>query len=161
MRTRRDRGLVAVLFLAALALRLAPLPAATRGGLRLLSPDCYGPLRRSPSVARNFPRVPVVDPYLNPPDGGVFIWPPAFDLAIGGASRLLFGRSVSIDQTAFVAAFLPPLLGALHLIPLYLLARRVLGRIRARAAIAAYALLPTAVLWSEFGHADHHVAEVF
>ena len=147
------------MFLAALALRLAPFPAATSRGWRLLSPDCYGHLRRTVSVARNFPRVPYRDPYLNHPDGGVFIWPPAFDLVAGGAARILFGRGATTEQVLRVAATLPALLGALQILPLFAVARRAFGRRRARIATAAYVALPAAVLWGGFGHFDHHVAE--
>jgi asparagine N-glycosylation enzyme membrane subunit Stt3 len=146
-------------FLAALALRLAPFPDATARGWRLLSPDCYGHLRRTVSVARNFPRVPIRDAYVNHPDGGVFIWPPAFDFLAGGISRALYGRAATTEQIVRVAAILPALLGALHVLPLFAVARRTLGRRRARIATVAYAAIPAAVLWGGFGHFDHHVAE--
>ncbi len=155
----RDVRFVLLLFLAALALRFASFPDATARGWRLLSPDCYGHLRRSVSVARNFPRVPFHDPYLNHPDGGVFIWPPALDLAAGGISRALFGRSATPEQVLRVGATLPAVLGALQVVPLFFLARRVFGRRRARIATVAYAAIPAAVLWGGFGHFDHHVAE--
>lgn len=155
----RDGRFVLLLFLAALAFRLAPFPAATEHGWRLLSPDCYGHLRRTVSVARNFPRVPFHDPYLNHPDGGVFIWPPAFDLLAGGVSRVLYGSAATTDQVLRVAATLPAILGALQVVPLFFLARRVFGRRRARIAVAAYIAIPAAVLWGGFGHFDHHVAE--
>ncbi len=148
------------LFLLALALRLVTFPEATRHGLRLLSPDCYSHLRRSASVARNFPRVPFFDAYFNPPDGAVFIWPPLFDLLVGGTARLLHGPGVTQDQVAQAAAAIPPVLGAVNVLLLFALARRLLGERRAWAAAAAYAVLPSAVLWSVYGHADHHVAEV-
>ena len=148
-----------LLFLAALAFRLSPFFEATANGWRLLSPDCYGHLRRTVSVARNFPRVPFRDPYLNHPDGGVFIWPPAFDLLAGGISRALYGASATTEQVTRVAATLPAVLGALHVVPLFFLARRVFGRRRARIAAAAYVAIPAAVLWGGFGHFDHHVAE--
>ncbi len=147
------------MFLAALTLRLAPFPDATSRGWRLLSPDCYGHLRRTVSVARNFPRVPYRDSYLNHPDGGVFIWPPAFDLVAGGAARVLFGGGATTEEVLKVAAILPAVLGALHVLPLFAVARRAFGRRRARIATAAYAVLPAAVLWGGFGHFDHHVAE--
>jgi len=147
------------MFLLALALRLAPFPAATASGWRLLSTDCYGHLRRTVSVARNFPRVPFRDAYLNHPDGGVFIWPPAFDLLAGGVSRALYGRTATTQQVTRVAALLPALLGALHVLPLFAVARRVLGRRRAWIATLAYTAIPAAVLWGGFGHFDHHVAE--
>jgi hypothetical protein len=155
----RDGRFVLLVFLAALALRLAPFPDATARGWRLLSPDCYGHLRRTVSVARNFPRVPVRDAYLNHPEGGVFIWPPAFDFLAGGISRALYGRAATTEQVVRVAAILPALLGALHVLPLFAVARRTLGRRRARIATVAYAAIPAAVLWGGFGHFDHHVAE--
>jgi asparagine N-glycosylation enzyme membrane subunit Stt3 len=111
------------------------------------------------SVARNFPRVPVADPYLNHPQGAVWIWPPVFDLLLGGASRLAFGREATTSQVTWAAAAVPPLLGALQVVPLFFLVRSVFGRRRALLATAAYSVLPAAVLWGCFGHADHHVAE--
>ena len=149
---------MSLVFLAALAFRLAPFPDATAHGWRLLSPDCYGHLRRTVSVAHNFPRVPYRDPYLNHPDGGVFIWPPAFDLVAGGISRVLYGASATTQQVTRVAATLPAFLGALHVVPLFFLARGVFGRRRARIAAAAYVAIPAAVLWGGLGHFDQHVA---
>lgn len=158
--TRADLLLAGSAFLVALAVRLLSFPAATSGGLRLVSPDCYGHLRRSTSVARNFPRVPVRDAWLNHPEGGIFIWPPGFDLLVGGTARLAYGADATQEEVARVLAALPPLLGALHVVPLFLLARRVLSRRRAALAVTAYAFLPAAAIWSQFGHGDHHVAEV-
>ena len=157
--TRGEALLLGAAFAAAFAVRLLSVPAATSGGLRLLSPDCYGHLRRATSVARNFPRVPVRDAWLNHPDGGVFIWPPGFDLLVGGTARLAYGADATQEEVARVLASLPPLLGALHVVPLFFLARRVLSRRRAAIAVVAYALLPAAAIWSQFGHGDHHVAE--
>jgi hypothetical protein len=157
--TRADVLLLAGAFLLSLAVRFLSFPAATSDGLRLVSPDCYGHLRRSTAVARNFPRVPVRDAWLNHPDGGVFIWPPLFDLLVGGSARLAFGAGASQEETARVLATLPPFLGALHIVPLFFLARRVLSRRRAALAVAGYAVLPAAAIWSQFGHGDHHVAE--
>jgi asparagine N-glycosylation enzyme membrane subunit Stt3 len=155
-----ETAFVGLIFAAALAVRLLSLSAATAGGLRLLSPDCYGHLRRAASVARNFPRVPVFDPYLNHPDGGIWIWPPAFDVLVGGLARVIYGPGATIGEVARVAAATPPFLGALGVVPLFLFARRAFGRRRALLSIAAYALLPAAAIWSQFGHADQHVAEV-
>lgn len=146
-------------FLLALAVRLLSFPAATTGGLRLASPDSYAHLRRSTAVARRFPRVPVRDAWLNHPEGGIYIWPPAFDLLAGGTARLAYGADATQDEVARVLATLPPLLGALHVVPLFFLARRVLSRRRAILAVTGYALVPAAAIWSQFGHGDHHVAE--
>lgn len=157
--TRADVLLLSGAFALALAVRLLSVPAATEGGLRLASPDSYGHLRRATAVARSFPHVPVRDAWLNHPEGGIFIWPPAFDLAAGGLARLAFGADATQAEVARVLAALPPLLGALHVVPLWLLARRVLSRRRAALAVASCALVPAAAIWSQFGHGDHHVAE--
>jgi asparagine N-glycosylation enzyme membrane subunit Stt3 len=150
---RFDRRLLLAAFAVAFAVRVLPLPAATAGGLRLLSPDCYGHLRRSLAVARHFPHVPTFDPTLAFPDGAVWIWAPSFDLLVGGLSRTLFGADVGMERVAWVGAFTAPVLGALHVFPLLAFARRALSRRR------AYAAMPGAVLWGCFGHVDHHVAE--
>lgn len=157
--TRGDGLLLGGAFLLALAVRLLSFPAATTGGLRLVSPDCYAHLCRATSVARSFPRVPVRDAWLNHPDGGLFIWPPAFDLLVGGTARLVYGKGATQAEVARVLATLPPLLGALHVVPIFFLVRRVLSHRRAALAVAGYALLPAAAIWSQFGHGDHHVAE--
>lgn len=158
MRARFGAALAA-LFLLGLAARLAPWSAAREGGTRLNDPDCYGHLRRSHQTAVSFPRVPVHDPYLNHPEGGVWIWPPAFDLLVGGTARALYGRAVHMEETLEVAAFLPALLGALHVPLLVLFARAFLGRRRALVAGLSYAVLPGALQWGGYGHADHHVLE--
>ncbi len=150
---------LATVFAVALGVRLLSFSAATEGGLRLGSPDAYAHLRRATAIARQFPAVAVRDPWLNHPDGGVFIWPPAFDLLGGGIARLAYGADATRDEVARVLAVLPPLLGALHVIPLFYLARRVLSQRRAVLATAAYSVLPVAAVWSQFGHADQHVAE--
>ena len=123
-----------------------PFPAATTDGLRLVSPDCYAHLRRSTAVARRFPGVPVRDAWLNHPEGGVFIWPPAFDLLVGGTARLAYGSDATQTEVARVLATLPPLLGALHVVPLFLLVRRVLSRRRAAPVSYTHLTLPTSDL---------------
>lgn len=151
---------IGAVFVLALSLRLLSAPKAMEGGIRLLSPDCYGHLRRSAYVAENFPKVPFFDPYLNHPDGAVFIWPPFFDLVSGGAARLLFGPDPGLSGTLATIAAVPPFLGAFHPVLLFLAVLPLLGRRRAILAALLYALTPVAVIWSCFGHADHHVAEV-
>ncbi|HEV8578473.1 MAG TPA: STT3 domain-containing protein [Thermoanaerobaculia bacterium] len=150
---------LAALLILAFLLRLLTLPALTQGGLRLLSADDYGHLRRAAATVHAFPRVPVFDPYLNHPHGGIWIWPPLFDLAIAAPARLFFGSAASAGQVALVAAWLPPLLGALALLPLFALGKSAFDDTTARLAAFLYALLPGAIAWSDFGHPDQHAAE--
>ena len=156
---RREALFLAAALTIAFLLRLVTLPALTQGGLRLLTPDDYGHLRRAAATVRDFPHVPVFDPYLNHPEGGIWIWPPLFDLAIAAPARLLFGSEATIGQIAVVAAWLPPVLGALALLPLFFLAARAFDRPTARVAALIYAVLPGAIAWSNFGHSDQHAGE--
>jgi asparagine N-glycosylation enzyme membrane subunit Stt3 len=153
------RAILGALCGLAFALRLVTLPALSAGGARLLSVDDYGHLRRAAEIVRNFPRVPYADPYLGHPDGGRWIWPPLFDLAIAAPARLLWGAGAPVAKILLVVAWLPPLLGALALLPLAALARRALGDRPALWVAAVYAILPAAIAWSAFGHGDQHVAE--
>ena len=155
----RRAWLLAALCAFAFALRLVTLAALTAGGPRLLSVDDYGHLRRAAAIVREFPRVPYADPYLGHPVGGRWIWPPLFDLAIAAPARLLFGASAPLASILAVAAWLPPLLGALAVLPLAALARRALGGRRDLWVAAVYAVLPAAIAWSVYGHGDQHVAE--
>lgn len=153
------RGAVALLATLALALRFLPYRALTQPYLRLLTVDCYGHLRRAVATVRDFPHVPVFDPFLNAPAGGVWIWPPLFDFLIALPARLLGGAAASVPFVAGCAALWPPILGALEVALLWPLARRLLGRRFGLAAVALLALLPAAVRWSVFGHADQHALE--
>lgn len=157
----RLRPLVGGLLVAglALAMRFLALPPLTRAGLWLSSMDDYGHLRRALRTVRDFPRVPSFDPFLNHPEGGLWIWPPLFELLIAAPARLAFGAAAGVGEVTFVAALVPPTLGLLTLPPLFFLVRRLFGSAEAWVATTAYALLPVAVRYSSFGHADQHVGE--
>ncbi len=142
-----------------LVLRFLTLPAMTRDGLRLVSMDDYGHLRRAMATLASFPRVPAFDPYLHHPEGAIWIWPPGFDFGIAAIARLLFGAGAELAEVTLVAALVPPLLGAATIWPLFLFVRRSIGHVEARWTAIFYALLPAAVVWSSFGHADQHYAE--
>ncbi len=143
----------------AFVLRFLTLPAMTRDGLRLVSMDDYGHLRRAMLTLADFPRVPSFDAYLNHPDGAIWIWPPGFDFTIAALARLLFGAGAELAEVTLVAALIPPALGALSIWPLFSFVRQSVGRAEARWAVGLYAVLPAAVVWSSFGHADQHCAE--
>ena len=144
----------------ALVLRFLTLGSMTRTGtLRLASMDDYGHLRRILATAADFPRVPAFDPYLHHPEGAVWIWPPGFDFGIAALARLCFGADAGIAEVTWLAALLPPLVGALSVWPLFVFTRNTLGAAEGRWAAVFYALLPAAVVWASFGHADQHCVE--
>ena len=145
--------------LVALLLRFLTFPAMTGDGLRLVSMDDYGHLRRAMATLADFPRVPAFDPYLHHPEGAIWIWPPGFDFGIAAIARLLFGAGADLAEVTLVAALVPPMLGAMTIWPLFAFVRRTIGLAEARWAAIFYAVLPAAVVWSSFGHADQHCAE--
>lgn len=152
-------ALLALLLAAAFALRLVTFSALTRDRDRLLSADDYGHLRRITATVRSFPSVPYADPYLAHPQGGRWIWPPLFDFALALPARALWGADAPVERIARLAAWAPPLLGALALLPLAALGRYAFGRRTGYGAAAVYAVLPAAIAWSAYGHSDQHVAE--
>ena len=81
-------------------------------GIAFTAPgDSYYHMRRIVYSAARFPDVLAKDRYVNPPEGGEIVWPPAFDLGIAGLARLLgAGDAGAVEQ---VAAWVPPALAAI------------------------------------------------
>ena len=126
----RDGRFVLLVFLAALALRLAPFPDATAqgagGSSRPTATATSGAPSRSPATSRAsriHDRVPE-------PSGRRRLHLAARRSI---SSRAAFrarstGARPRPKQVVRVAALLPALLGALHVLPLFAVARRILGR---------------------------------
>ncbi len=158
---------IAVLLLlstAALAARVMPIwsqifPAP--GHVRLLGVDPYYHLRHARFVADNIPHLQRWDVGTHYPDGQ---WSDAaglFDLAMGSAAWLIGLGDPTNDLVDRVVAWTPPLLAALSIWLLYLLARTMLDRRTALLAAAIFLIYPGSSLHrSLLGFADHHVAEI-
>jgi dolichyl-diphosphooligosaccharide--protein glycosyltransferase len=158
---------IAVLILlsaAAVVARVVPIwsqvfPAS--GHVRLLGSDPYYHLRHARFVAHQFPHLQRWDIGTHYPEGQ---WSDAtglFDLAMGTAAWLIGLGSPTNDLVDHVAAWTPPLLAALSIWLVFLLARTVLDRRAALLAAAVFLLYPGSSLHrSLLGFADHHIAEV-
>ena len=120
--------------------------------------DAYYYLRNIENMVRNFPHFNRFDPYLIYPGGGglslpFFVW------LIAGAARIL--GSQTPHAIATVAAYVPPILGALTLVPVYFIGKELFSRWAGLIAAALVAILPGEFLHrSLLGSTDHHVAEV-
>ena len=101
----------------------------------------------------NFPEVIFFDPYINHPGGAAISWPPFFDFLISG-----LGRLVAADEQGFARRMVwaPPVIGALALLPVFAIARRIGGDALGIGAAFLMALLPTSVQYSRVGQLDHH-----
>lgn len=123
--------------------------------------DPYYHLRAVVYSVHNFPDLLRWDPFTKFPfgtDPGQF--GTLFDLVVAGAVLLTVGPDASVKQIADVLAAAPPVMGALTVIPVYLIARRLTGRIGALSAASVLAILPGEFLIrSVAAYADHHVAE--
>jgi len=165
MSDRRALAWTVAAGIAALGLRLIPWGQVFEGGEVVLGgTDPWYHLRQaSQALHRPFLLPPGFDPYLHFPAGSGAPWPPLFDVLLAAVATLS-GRTER--AVALAAAWVPPVLGAVTVAPVWLLARRVLGR---GAAAGAAALLAAALLAVSPAHAsrsflgvgDHHVAEAF
>ncbi len=159
-----DRARNVYLFLMsllALAIRLLPWRyAVLERNIIFGQPDAYYHLRRATIMIRNFPRLPGIDRYMAYPYGAEPPWPPLYDHVIALLS-LLFGWGDPSDRTIMlVTTFLPPVLAALTVVPVYLLARRFGGEAAGRIAAFFAVVMPGQLSYSLIGSGDHHTAEV-
>ncbi len=152
---------LALLMVLALAFRLMPArQVLLPDGVRFYDSDSYYHMRRVWMCLDHFPRVPIRDPFENHPMGGVTMWPPLHDAAIAAVILLIGGSHPSTHLVELVGALAPPVLGALAVLPLYVLGRRLLGRRAGLMAAALMAIQPAHVLYSAVGRPDQHVTEI-
>ena len=124
--------------------------------------DCYYHLRRAYLCARNFPRVPVFDPWLAWPRGASPTWGPGFDQLLAFPAWLLGGRD-ELAALGLIAA-VPVCLGLLVIAAVAHLAWGIEHDPKQRAAVSLAAALvaasmPQAVHLSALGATDHHIIE--
>lgn len=152
----RARLALAGIAVLALAVRLAGFEKVFVGGddVVLVVGDPWYHLRLALYAFTHFPAFLTFDPYLNHPHGAFVPWPPFFDLLLAGSARLL---GASEHGLAVLAALAPPLLAALTLLPVFVLARAAGGVACGLGAAALFAVFPASTVVSRVGYADHHV----
>jgi len=129
--------------------------------VKFVGADAHYHMRLVDSLVHNFPTHITFDPYLFYPFGSTWEYMPLFDWLIAGSALLVGLGSPTQHTVEAVGAYLPAILGALTVIPVYFIGREIFGR---RAGLLAAGLI--AVLPGEFmgrsilGATDHHVAEV-
>ena len=164
MRLRRALFLLGIAAAVAIGtgLRLSTRKQLTAGGRALaLTTDDYYHLRRARFAAAHYPRTIVFDRLMNFPDGGVAIWPPLFDVALATPSRLLHGASATADSVERGALWVPLFFAAGSILFAGLAGRVAAGAAGGVVLALFVAIAPGHILWTQFGHADQHVAESF
>ncbi len=143
-------------------LRLSTREQLTDGGrARPLTSDDNYHLRRARFAAAHYPRTILFDPLINFPKGGVGIWPPLFDVALATPARLVHGASASPDAVERGAMWVPLVFAAGSILLAGLLGRLVAGPVAGAVLALFVAIAPGHILWTQYGHADQHVAESF
>jgi asparagine N-glycosylation enzyme membrane subunit Stt3 len=161
-----NRWLAAAFFVLALACRLLNAPYAFEAGKPRIAPvDELYHWKRMTYSAAHFPRVLEFDRDRGV-SGAFCPWPPLYDVAAGGAARLL-GASTGTDTLVCAASdevlrriiWFPPILFALFTgIAVFILARRS-GILVATITGIALATSPFLVTTSWIGSIDHHYFE--
>ncbi len=105
--------------------------------------------------------LPDTDPRAGYPDGFQPFWPPYFDQAVAVIGWILGGGHPSENLLLHVAAWLPPILGALTAIPVFFIGLPLFTRKVALLAALVFALLPGHASYCVIGRIDHHFAEIF
>ena len=158
-------ALLASFFAVALYLRIALSHDQVFAGewIKFTGVDAYWHMRIIDNLVHNFPHLNSFDPYMLYPGGmGTSINFPFFDYLIAGTIWVIGMGSPTEHTIDVVAAYFPAILGALTIIPVYLIGRILFDRWAGVIAAGLLAILPGEFLGrSILGFTDHHVAEVF
>jgi len=123
--------------------------------------DAYWHMRNIETLVHNFPHFNSFDPYvLYPSVSGGFVRP-FFDWLIAAVILLISPGIPSLHTMEVIAAYIPPILGTLTLIPVYFIGKELFNRWVGVMSAALVAILPGEFMHrSLLGFTDHHVAEV-
>ena len=122
--------------------------------------DAWYHMRLIDNLLQHFPYRIQFDPYTFYPYGDHLGWPPFFDLIVAGSIKLFGGTNPSQHTIDIIAAFVPPVMGTLTILPVYFIGRELFSRWAGLMAAALLILLPGEFLQrSLLGFTDHHMAE--
>src|SRR5262245_30462292 len=135
-------------------------PAVTVDGTILFTDDGWYHMRLVDALVRDFPHRIHYDVYAH--FGGAMVrTAPLLDLLVAGTALAVGGPAPAPGLVDLVGAWLPPILGAAVVVPIYALGRLLFGRPAGLSAAAVAAVLPgTFLTHSSFGFTDHHVLEI-
>ena len=147
-----------LLFAIALAVRVLRWPTVlTDDRVVFFGMDAWYHMRRILFSLVNSGWPPEFDPYVNFPAGAKPIWSPVFDGLTAWLLQPVYAQG-GLPALERAAALLPPLLGSLCVVVLYLLARRLFGEAVAWLAGLLLCFLSGHFWYSQIGFVDHHVA---
>lgn len=150
----RTIGILASISAGAFLLRVIPQldKVFVNGEVWFRGVDSWYHMRLVENMIANFPYPLYWDVHAVYPGGGQVGFYPLMHWGIAGLSRFV--------DYELVGAFLPPILGALIIIPVYFLGKELFGRGVAFLACGLVAILPTELLHrSLLGFTDQHILE--
>ncbi|MFC7227485.1 oligosaccharyl transferase, archaeosortase A system-associated [Salinirubellus salinus] len=123
--------------------------------------DAWYHYRMVEYTVRNFPATMPFDPWTRFPEGtSVGQFGTLFDQLMALAALIVGLGSPTTEQIRMVVLFTPAVMGALVIVPVYLIGARLSNRVGGLVAALVVALTPGQFLTrSLVGFADHHVAE--
>ncbi len=151
-----------IMFMAlAFALRLIDIQYLVSDGMaRVFGADPWYNIRQIEVMAAHFPHYNWFDPMTAYPQGKVIDWGPLFPFITTGVV-LLAGAAGTRYEMIYTASFVPPLMAALMVPLVFLVARRLCDWKAGLIAAGMIAIIPGGyLLRTSFGFVDHHAAEV-
>jgi len=157
-------GILAALFvIVALYIRIAlPFDEIFVGDwIKFSGTDAYYHMRIIDNLVANFPHLSSWNPYWIFPQGSAVTGFPFFDYFIAGITWLIGLGTPSQHTIDIVGVYSPAVLGALTVVPVYLIGKAVFNCWAGAIAAGLIALAPGEVLGrSILGFTDHHAVEV-
>jgi oligosaccharyl transferase (archaeosortase A-associated) len=160
---RQAASVVAVIVMGAFALRVFLTWPAVFGQdyVAFWENDAWYHMRLVDALVRNFPWRIWYDPYLVHPGGEPVNAGPVLDWVVAGVALVLGAGSPSSRLVDVVGAYVPPVLGSLTVVPIYVLGRELFSRRAGLWAGVMAAVMPGQLLQrSLLGYTDHHCVEV-
>ena len=154
---------LALCFVTSLLLRIIPPfhQIFTPLGVKFAMNDAYYHMRLIDNLVYNFPRFSYYDPYFVFPGTTVIGGAHFFDWFIASIVWIIGLGSPTQATIDIVGVYLPPILAALLVIPVYFIGRSVFNKWVGLVGAGLVTILPGEFLGrSMLGATDHHVAEV-
>lgn len=156
----RNAVTIAVIFLVGAYIRLIPWDNfITSAGIYFLEADNYEHFRKVLILLKQFPNIPGHDFYMGFPVGTGNIWAPLTDFSFAVIIRALSLLPSVEGDIAYILAALPPFVGALAVVPLYLWCRKTFGFRAAIIASVIFIALPSHIFTTVVGRPDNELFE--
>lgn len=129
--------------------------------VRCMENDAFYHMHRVFSALSNNFKTYEYDQFLNYPKGFHCNWTPLFDISIAATAYIAGAGHPSADLVKIIGALIPPIIGSLNVILIYIIARFFFNRSYSLVSALIFLFLPYHISVSVLGRPDHHVMVVF